>query len=76
MTRRTLLVPLFAVALILAPSRISGQTARSPASTAGNAATLAALGWLAGWRPALPAAGSSADAGRTRFYRWSMPPDR
>jgi hypothetical protein len=36
MTRRMLLVPLFAAALILAPSEISGKIAASPAPRAGT----------------------------------------
>jgi hypothetical protein len=60
MTRRTLLVPLFAAAFILAPSEISGKIASSLAPAPGLAA-----------RP-----GSAADAGRTGFYRWSVPPHR
>ena len=46
MTRRTLLVPLFAAALILAPSRISGKDHASPVP-AESSAILAAPG-LAG----------------------------
>ena len=68
MTRRTLLVPLFAAAFILAPTELSGRLFPPPA--AGSAAILAALDPTAGGKPALPA-GSSADAGRTGFYRWS-----
>ena len=54
MTRRTLLVPLFAAGLILAPSEISGR-----------------IGHGAGWKPALPATGSSMEVGSTGLYRWS-----
>jgi len=73
MTRRTLLVPLFAAGLILAPSEIAGKMAHGPAAVAGSAAILAALD-PAGWKPALPALGSSADTGRTGLFRWSTPP--
>jgi hypothetical protein len=58
MTRRTLLVPLFAAAFILAPSEISGTIAAALAPDAPGLAV----------RP-----GSPAEAGSTGLCRWSVP---
>ena len=57
MTRRTLLVPLFAAALILAPAKVSGKLVVPPTPDPGLAT-----------RP-----GSSMEVGSTGLYRWSAP---